>query len=63
MCGQLRCRYVIWQRIDQKTCLKCINAAGLEALPLQPKQEGDELLLNLKEVEAAIEHVGSDQVR
>jgi hypothetical protein len=23
-------RYVVWSRIDQKTCLKCITAANLE---------------------------------
>ena len=28
-------QYVIWPRIDQKTALKCIDAAGLTAVPVQ----------------------------
>ncbi|KAL5102977.1 O-phosphoseryl-tRNA Sec selenium transferase [Taenia crassiceps] len=29
-------KYVIWPRIDQKSCLKCIVAAGLVPIPIEP---------------------------
>ncbi|VUZ41744.1 unnamed protein product [Hymenolepis diminuta] len=29
-------KYVIWPRIDQKSCLKCISAAGLIPIPIEP---------------------------
>ncbi|KAL5967637.1 O-phosphoseryl-tRNA Sec selenium transferase [Taenia solium] len=31
-------KYVIWPRIDQKSCLKCIVAAGLTPVPIEPIQ-------------------------
>nr|CDS28762.1 o phosphoseryl tRNA(Sec) selenium [Hymenolepis microstoma] len=31
-------KYVIWPRIDQKSCLKCISAAGLIPIPIEPLQ-------------------------
>nr|CDS23674.1 o phosphoseryl tRNASec selenium [Echinococcus granulosus] len=31
-------KYVIWPRIDQKSCLKCITAAGLIPVPIEPIQ-------------------------
>ncbi|VDM32539.1 unnamed protein product [Hydatigera taeniaeformis] len=31
-------KYVIWPRIDQKSCLKCIVAAGLIPIPIEPIQ-------------------------
>jgi hypothetical protein len=35
-------RYVLWSRIDQKTCLKAITLANLLAV-IEPKLVGDEL--------------------
>ena len=37
------CKYVIWPRIDQKTCLKAITAANLTPIVIEPKLVGDEL--------------------
>ncbi|KAA0184382.1 O-phospho-L-seryl-tRNASec:L-selenocysteinyl-tRNA synthase [Fasciolopsis buskii] len=31
-------RYVIWPRIDQKSCFKCILAAGLIPIPIEPHE-------------------------
>ncbi|KAM7534272.1 hypothetical protein Aperf_G00000114308 [Anoplocephala perfoliata] len=31
-------KYVIWPRIDQKSCLKCIVTAGLIPVPIEPVQ-------------------------
>lgn len=36
-------RYVLWPRIDQKTCLKCIQAAGFEPVVVPLRQQGDQL--------------------
>lgn len=35
---------MIWSRIDQKTCLKCIFTAGLEVFVLNLRLEGDKLI-------------------
>ena len=35
--------YVIWPRIDQKTCLKSILTANLQPIVIQPVVSGDEL--------------------
>ena len=40
--------YVIWPRIDQKTCLKSILTANLKPIVIKPKIEGDEILTNLE---------------
>lgn len=43
--------YVIFPRIDQKTCLKCIYTANLKPIIIEPLLEGDELITNLPEIE------------
>ena len=35
--------YVIWPRIDQKTCLKAITAANLKPIVIEQILVGDEL--------------------
>jgi O-phospho-L-seryl-tRNASec:L-selenocysteinyl-tRNA synthase len=40
-------RYVLWPRLDQKTCIKAIVSSGCEAVPLALVQEGDELRTDL----------------
>lgn len=37
-------KYVVWFRVDQKTCLKSILTSGLTPLILPPRMEGDELI-------------------
>jgi O-phospho-L-seryl-tRNASec:L-selenocysteinyl-tRNA synthase len=37
------CKYVIWPRIDQKTCLKAITAANLTPIVVEELLLGDEL--------------------
>ena len=51
-------RYVVWPRIDQKSCFKSILAAGFEPLVVEPLVVGDELRTDLEAVEAKIEEVG-----
>ncbi|KAF7233751.1 hypothetical protein EG68_10546 [Paragonimus skrjabini miyazakii] len=35
-------RFVIWPRIDQKSCFKCILAAGLIPVPVNPREGSDD---------------------
>ena len=51
------CRYVLWPRIDQKTCLKAIVSANLEAVPVPCNLEGDELRTNVPLLRAEIERL------
>ena len=36
-------KYVIWSRIDQKTCLKSIHSANLIPVVIELKPDGDAL--------------------
>ena len=54
--------YVIWPRIDQKTCLKSILTANLQPIVIQPVVSGDELTTDLEAIEAAIKDKGAEKV-
>jgi O-phospho-L-seryl-tRNASec:L-selenocysteinyl-tRNA synthase len=55
-------KYVIWPRIDQKTCLKCIPCAGLEIVCIENLFEGDEVRTNVVEIKRMIEKLGKDSI-
>jgi O-phospho-L-seryl-tRNASec:L-selenocysteinyl-tRNA synthase len=55
-------RYVLWPRIDQKTCLKAITSAGLLAVPLPLAQSGDQLGTDLPALAAEMARLGADAV-
>lgn len=61
-------RYVLWSRIDQKTSLKCIEAAGMVPVVLDLTAvmvEGETqpfYQLQQSTLECAIERVGADQI-
>ena len=44
--------YVLWPRIDQKTCLKSILTANLKPIWIEPVLEGDELRTNIEALES-----------
>jgi O-phospho-L-seryl-tRNASec:L-selenocysteinyl-tRNA synthase len=48
-------KYVIWSRIDQKTCLKAIDTANLIPVVIELKCEGDALVTDLEAVKQKIE--------
>jgi O-phospho-L-seryl-tRNASec:L-selenocysteinyl-tRNA synthase len=54
--------FVIWTRIDQKTCLKSILSAGLTPLIVENQLEGDQVRTNVQAIEALIEEKGADQI-
>lgn len=41
-------RYVLWPRIDQKTCLKSIQASGYEPVVVPMRLEGDQLVTDVE---------------
>lgn len=55
-------KYVVWPRIDQRSCFKCMLTAGFTPLVVENVLEGDELRTDLAGIEAAIESVGVDAV-
>jgi len=60
-------RYVIWSRIDQKSCLKAISAAGLEVVPIQLLRDAKypddhSLRTDTKAIEAKILELGAENV-
>ncbi len=54
--------YVVWPRIDQKSCLKAVSAAGATPIVVENVLEGDELRTDVEGVRAAIERVGAASV-
>ncbi|KAK1346011.1 hypothetical protein QTO34_008480 [Cnephaeus nilssonii] len=57
-----KAKYIIWPRIDQKSCFKSMITAGFEPVVIENVLEGDELRTDLKAVEAKIQELGSDNV-
>ena len=55
-------QYVVWPRIDQKSCLKAIAAAGCVPLVVENLLEGDELRTDVAGVREKIASVGAEQV-
>ena len=55
-------RYVIWSRIDQKSCFKSILTAGLEPVVVELTKRGDELVTDLVAVREEIHRLGPDNV-
>ncbi|KAK3096279.1 hypothetical protein FSP39_025255 [Pinctada imbricata] len=55
-------RFVIWPRIDQKSCLKSISTAGLEAVVIENKIEGDELRTDVEAIEDKIAELGAENI-
>ena len=55
-------RYVLWPRIDQKTCLKAIVSANLEVVPLETVLDGDELHTDMAAMRQAVDRLGPDNI-
>lgn len=49
---------VLWSRIDQKSCLKAIQSAGLECVIVPTKIVGDAVVTDLDAMEAALKNYG-----
>jgi len=55
-------KYVIWSRIDQKSCFKSIITAGFIPIIIQLERVGDELRTNMEAIQARIEELGPSSV-
>ncbi|XP_054538787.1 O-phosphoseryl-tRNA(Sec) selenium transferase isoform X2 [Pan paniscus] len=55
-----KAKYIIWPRIDQKSCFKSMITAGFEPVVIENVLEGDELRTDLKAVEAKVQELGPD---
>jgi len=50
---------VLWSRIDQKSCFKAIQSAGLQCVVVPTTQEGDEVVTDLDAMQSTLqEHEG-----
>jgi O-phospho-L-seryl-tRNASec:L-selenocysteinyl-tRNA synthase len=54
--------HVIWPRIDQKSCLKAVSAAGCTPVVVENLIEGDELRTDVAAIRGAIAEVGAARV-
>jgi len=55
-------KYVIWPRIDQKTCFKSMFTANLTPIVIEPILDKLELTTNLDEIEKQIKLYGADNI-
>ncbi|KAL7876068.1 hypothetical protein AOLI_G00110310 [Acnodon oligacanthus] len=55
-------RYILWPRIDQKSCFKSMITAGFEPVIIENVIEGDELRTDLEAVEKKIEELGAENI-
>lgn len=53
---------VLWSRIDQKSCFKCILTANLHPIIIDPIKVGDELQTNVEEFESKINELGPENI-
>lgn len=54
--------YVLWPRIDQKTCLKAVVSAGLQPVVVESLLRGDELQTDMPAIEAMIAKLGAENI-
>ncbi|XP_049859795.1 O-phosphoseryl-tRNA(Sec) selenium transferase isoform X1 [Schistocerca gregaria] len=55
-------KYVLWSRIDQKSCFKCIITAGLQPIIIETITSGDELRTDLTAMEHQIATLGAENI-
>ena len=55
-------KFVLWPRIDQKTCLKAVVSAGLQPVVIENLLVGDQLNTDVHGIEAQVEKLGADNI-
>ena len=55
-------KYVIWPRVDQKSCFKAISTAGFIPLVVPNKLVGDEVVTDVDAIKALLLEHGADNV-
>jgi O-phospho-L-seryl-tRNASec:L-selenocysteinyl-tRNA synthase len=59
---RIESKYVLWSRIDQKSCFKCILSANLVPIVIDPVRNEDELDTNVEEFENQIHKLGAHHI-
>jgi len=55
-------KYVIWPRIDQKSCFKSILTAGFEPIIIENILEGDELRTDIMAISQQVADIGAENI-
>ncbi|XP_017082278.1 O-phosphoseryl-tRNA(Sec) selenium transferase [Drosophila eugracilis] len=55
-------KYVLWSRIDQKSCFKAITAAGLEPVIIPCKVIGESLHTDINAFQEKVESLGAESI-
>lgn len=55
-------RYVLWSRIDQKTCLKSITAAGFLPIVIPLQRQGDQLVTDMQSLHDKLHSLGPKNI-
>ena len=53
---------MLWFRIDQKSCLKAVCAAGATPVPIENVLDGDELRTDVAALKAKLDELGAENV-
>lgn len=54
--------YVLWPRIDQKSCIKSIVTSGFELVVIENVREGEELRTNLEKIQRKVQELGAGNI-
>uniref|UniRef100_A0A8C5P7Z8 O-phosphoseryl-tRNA(Sec) selenium transferase n=1 Tax=Leptobrachium leishanense TaxID=445787 RepID=A0A8C5P7Z8_9ANUR len=57
-----KAKYIIWPRIDQKSCFKSMITAGFEPVVIENALEEDELRTDLAAIKAKIQELGAENI-
>ncbi|KAM4706705.1 O-phosphoseryl-tRNA(Sec) selenium transferase isoform 2-T2 [Discoglossus pictus] len=57
-----KAKYIIWPRIDQKSCFKSMITAGFEPVVIENMLEDDELRTDINAVESKILELGAENI-
>ncbi|KAI8926258.1 sec tRNA synthase [Entophlyctis helioformis] len=55
-------KYIIWPRIDQKSCLKCMATSGFVPVVIENRLDGDSIVTDLDAIKTAITDLGPASV-
>ncbi|CAH2299927.1 O-phosphoseryl-tRNA(Sec) selenium transferase [Pelobates cultripes] len=57
-----KAKYIIWPRIDQKSCFKSMITAGFEPVVIENVLEGDELRTDLTAINTKVQELGAENI-
>ncbi|ESN99143.1 hypothetical protein HELRODRAFT_107172 [Helobdella robusta] len=55
-------RWVLWPRIDQKSCIKSVLAAGLQLCVIENELENEEIRTNMKKLTEQVDVLGAENI-